>query len=46
LSLEEAVRLLAETFPRGDEAPRSLCIVVERDDDRDLAVAVLRSVGA
>jgi O-acetyl-ADP-ribose deacetylase (regulator of RNase III) len=46
LSLEEAVRLLAETFPRGGDAPHSLRIVVERDDDRDLAVAVLRSVGA
>lgn len=46
LSLEDAVRLLAETFPRTGDAPRSLRIVVEHDDERELAEAVLRSMGA
>jgi hypothetical protein len=44
LSLEEAVLLLAESFPREGVAPRTLRIVVERDDERELADAVLRSV--
>lgn len=46
LSFEEAVRLLAESFPQGGDAPRTLRIVVERDDERELADAVLRSVRA
>jgi O-acetyl-ADP-ribose deacetylase (regulator of RNase III) len=44
LSLEEAVLLLAETFPRRGDAPVTLRIVVESDDERELADAVLRSV--
>ena len=44
LSLEEAVLLLAESFPREGVAPRTLRIVVECDDERELAEAVLRSV--
>jgi len=43
LSLEEAVLLLAESFPRDGSAPRTLRIVVERDEERELADAVLRS---
>ncbi|HEX5817993.1 MAG TPA: macro domain-containing protein [Gemmatimonadales bacterium] len=46
LSLEEAVLLLAESFPRDGDAPRTLRIVVEREDERELADAVLRSVHA
>jgi hypothetical protein len=38
------VLLLAETFPRRGDAPRTLRIVVESDDERELADAVLRSV--
>ena len=36
--------LLAESFPRDGQAPRTLRIVVDRDDERELADAVLRSV--
>jgi O-acetyl-ADP-ribose deacetylase (regulator of RNase III) len=46
LSLEESVLLLAETFPRRNGAPRTLRIVVESDDERELADAVLRTVRA
>ncbi len=44
LSLEEAVSLLVETFPRGDggESPAELCIVVEREEERQAVEAILR----
>jgi len=42
LSLEESVALLARTFPPGDGAA-GLTIVVEKDDERETAEAVLRS---
>jgi O-acetyl-ADP-ribose deacetylase (regulator of RNase III) len=44
LSLEDAVGLLVETFPRGDgsAAPAELCIVVEREEERVAAEAILR----
>jgi O-acetyl-ADP-ribose deacetylase (regulator of RNase III) len=44
LSLEEAVALLVETFPRpgsGDH-PAELCIVVERQEEREAVEAILR----
>ena len=44
LSLEEAVSLLVETFPRpgsGDH-PTELCIVVERQEQREVVEAILR----
>lgn len=43
LSLEDAVALLVETFPRAGagEAPAELCIVVERPEDREAAEAIL-----
>ena len=44
LSMEEAVALLVETFPRsGDaDAPAELRIVVERQEDRDVVEAIIR----
>lgn len=42
LDLEDAVELMAETFPREAEAPGTLTIVLEREDDRALVDAVLR----
>jgi O-acetyl-ADP-ribose deacetylase (regulator of RNase III) len=44
LSLEEAVGLLVETFPRSEagEAPAELCIVVEREEERVAVEAILR----
>ena len=43
LSLEESAGLLAETFPRGDEAnPAELWIVVERQEDREVVEAIVR----
>jgi O-acetyl-ADP-ribose deacetylase (regulator of RNase III) len=42
LSLEESAALIAETFPRAGAAPRSLSIVVEREDDRETVAAVIR----
>jgi O-acetyl-ADP-ribose deacetylase (regulator of RNase III) len=45
LSLEEAAKLLAETFPsEPDGSPRQLHIVVERDADRDLVEAIIRRI--
>jgi O-acetyl-ADP-ribose deacetylase (regulator of RNase III) len=42
LSLEDAARLLAETFPdRPGGCPNELRIVLERDDDRALVEAVV-----
>jgi O-acetyl-ADP-ribose deacetylase (regulator of RNase III) len=43
LSLEEAVGLLVETFPRSEagEAPAELCIVVEREEERVAVEAIL-----
>jgi O-acetyl-ADP-ribose deacetylase (regulator of RNase III) len=44
LSLEEAVALLIETFPRdvAGETPVELCIVVEREQERVAVEAILR----
>jgi O-acetyl-ADP-ribose deacetylase (regulator of RNase III) len=43
LTLEDAVTLLVETFPRGStEPPAELCIVVERQEERDAVEAILR----
>ena len=44
LSLEDAVGLLVETFPRGSEGetPTELCIVVEREEERVAVEAILR----
>jgi O-acetyl-ADP-ribose deacetylase (regulator of RNase III) len=43
LSLEEAARLLAETFPPGPGGcPSELRIVVERDAERELVEAIVR----
>jgi O-acetyl-ADP-ribose deacetylase (regulator of RNase III) len=44
LSLEDAVALLLETFPRAGsgEAPAELCIVVERQEERETVEAILR----
>ena len=44
LSLEDAVGLLIETFPRAEagRAPVELCIVVEREEDRVAVEAILR----
>ncbi|HEY7505101.1 MAG TPA: macro domain-containing protein [Gemmatimonadales bacterium] len=44
LTLEDAVGLLVETFPRGKpgEAPAELCIVVEREEERVAVEAILR----
>jgi O-acetyl-ADP-ribose deacetylase (regulator of RNase III) len=44
LSLEEAATLLVETFPRSGPAgyPAELCIVVERQEDRDAVEAIVR----
>jgi O-acetyl-ADP-ribose deacetylase (regulator of RNase III) len=44
LTLEEAVTLLVETFPRpgsGDH-PTDLCIVVQRQEEREAVEAILR----
>ena len=41
LAVDEAVQLMAETFPAGREFPRELSIV-EREDDRVTAEAALR----
>jgi O-acetyl-ADP-ribose deacetylase (regulator of RNase III) len=44
LSMEEAASLLAETFPRGvtERQPAELCIVVEREEEREMVEAILR----
>lgn len=42
LDLEDAVELMAETFPRNAECPRELTIVVERESERETAEAVVR----
>lgn len=43
LSVEEAAKLLAETFPPGPGGcPSELHIVVERDADRELVEAIVR----
>jgi O-acetyl-ADP-ribose deacetylase (regulator of RNase III) len=44
LSLEESATLLVETFPREGAAdhPAELCIVVERQEDRDVVEAIVR----
>ncbi|MGH7579820.1 MAG: macro domain-containing protein [Gemmatimonadales bacterium] len=44
LSLEESANLLVETFPRPGAAdhPAELCIVVERQADRDAVEAIVR----
>jgi O-acetyl-ADP-ribose deacetylase (regulator of RNase III) len=44
LSLEESATLLVETFPRSGPAdsPAELCIVVERQEDRDAVEAIVR----
>jgi O-acetyl-ADP-ribose deacetylase (regulator of RNase III) len=44
LTLEEAVALLVETFPRSgpEEHPAELCIVVERQEEREAVEAILR----
>ena len=44
LSLVEAATLLVETFPRPGAAdnPAELCIVVERQEDRDAVEAIVR----
>jgi O-acetyl-ADP-ribose deacetylase (regulator of RNase III) len=44
LSLEESATLLVETFPRTGDAdnPAELCIVVERQEDRDAVEAIVR----
>jgi O-acetyl-ADP-ribose deacetylase (regulator of RNase III) len=45
LSLEDAARLLVETFPPGPSGcPSELHIVVERDADRDLVEAIVRRI--
>jgi O-acetyl-ADP-ribose deacetylase (regulator of RNase III) len=45
LSLEEAVTLLAETFPRHSTGcPFELQIVVDREADRELVEAIVRRV--
>jgi O-acetyl-ADP-ribose deacetylase (regulator of RNase III) len=45
LSIEEAARLLAETFPSEPVGcPRQLHIVVERDADRALVEAIIRRI--
>ena len=42
LAVDEAVQLMAETFPSGRQFPRELSIVVEREDDRVTVEAALR----
>jgi len=44
LSLEESATLLVETFPRAGAAdgPAELCIVVERQEERDAVEAIVR----
>jgi O-acetyl-ADP-ribose deacetylase (regulator of RNase III) len=44
LSAEESATLLVETFPRQGAAdnPAELCIVVERQEDRDIVEAIVR----
>jgi O-acetyl-ADP-ribose deacetylase (regulator of RNase III) len=44
LSLEESATLLAETFPRPGAAdhPAELCIVVDRQEERDAVEAIVR----
>jgi O-acetyl-ADP-ribose deacetylase len=44
LSIEEAASLLVETFPRpgAAEHPAELCIVVERQEERDAVEAIVR----
>ena len=43
LTLEDAVALLVETFPRGSpDPPAELCIVVERQDELEAVEAILR----
>jgi len=44
LTLEDAVALLVETFPRAapGDPPAELCIVVERHEEREAVEAILR----
>jgi O-acetyl-ADP-ribose deacetylase (regulator of RNase III) len=44
LSLEESAALLVETFPRSVAGahPAELCIVVERQEERDAVEAIVR----
>jgi O-acetyl-ADP-ribose deacetylase (regulator of RNase III) len=43
LTLEDAVALLVETFPREpDGPPAELCIVVQRQEEREAVEAILR----
>jgi O-acetyl-ADP-ribose deacetylase (regulator of RNase III) len=44
LSLAEAAGLLVETFPRpgAAESPSELCIVVDRQEDREVVEAIVR----
>jgi O-acetyl-ADP-ribose deacetylase (regulator of RNase III) len=44
LSVEESATLLVETFPRPGAAdiPAELCIVVERQEERDVVEAIVR----
>jgi O-acetyl-ADP-ribose deacetylase (regulator of RNase III) len=44
LSLEESATLLAETFPRPGAAdnPAELCIVVDRQEEKDAVEAIVR----
>jgi O-acetyl-ADP-ribose deacetylase (regulator of RNase III) len=45
LSVEEAVTLLAETFPANQQGfPSELHIVVDRDSDRDQVEAIVRRI--
>jgi O-acetyl-ADP-ribose deacetylase (regulator of RNase III) len=44
LTLEESTHLLVETFPRpgAADSPAELCIVVERQEDREAVEAIVR----
>jgi hypothetical protein len=44
LTMAEAAGLLVETFPRSDtgEGPMELCIVVDRQEDREAVEAIVR----
>ena len=45
LSVEEAARIMVETFPTGPgRCPSELHIVVERDADRELIEAIVRRI--
>jgi O-acetyl-ADP-ribose deacetylase (regulator of RNase III) len=45
LDIEEAVELMAATFPAAAACPGSLIIVLEREEDRAMVEAVLRRRG-